>query len=164
MQRAGDMRGCLDEKGVEVLIRGPGTAARETIRKTRLAGSDCAAERRGVGTMAIQQQTGKGKPTNWRWQPRFIAEGVDSPLREAARPGKPPLVVQRSQLSAPPECVALRRFYRRADLEDRAAHHITPPPASPITNASRNSGAPVLASRVVQTVKSRSSADHQSQS
>jgi hypothetical protein len=25
-----------------------------------------------VGTMAIQQQTGKGKPTIWRWQPRFL--------------------------------------------------------------------------------------------
>ena len=29
----------------------------------------------GVGTMAIQRQTGKGKPTIWRWQARFMAEG-----------------------------------------------------------------------------------------
>jgi hypothetical protein len=28
-----------------------------------------------VGTMAIQRQTGKGKPTIWRWQARFMAEG-----------------------------------------------------------------------------------------
>src|SRR6266850_7327805 len=27
----------------------------------------------GVGTMAIQRQTGKGKPTIWRWQARFMA-------------------------------------------------------------------------------------------
>ena len=31
----------------------------------------------GLGTMAIQRQTGKGKPTIWRWQARFMAEGVD---------------------------------------------------------------------------------------
>jgi hypothetical protein len=46
----------------------------------------------GVGTMANQRQTGKGKPTIWRWQARFMAEGVDGLLHEAARPaGKPPL-------------------------------------------------------------------------
>jgi hypothetical protein len=26
----------------------------------------------GLGTMAIQRQTGKGKPTIWRWQARLI--------------------------------------------------------------------------------------------
>ncbi len=42
--------------------------------------------------MAIQRQTGKGKPTIWRWQARFMAEGVDGLLHEATRPaGKPPL-------------------------------------------------------------------------
>src|SRR5216684_934435 len=46
----------------------------------------------GVGTMAIQRRTGKGKPTIWRWQARFMAEGVDGLLHEATRPaGKPPL-------------------------------------------------------------------------
>ena len=46
----------------------------------------------GVGTMAIQRQTGKGKPTIWRWQARFMTEGVDGLLHEATRPaGKPPL-------------------------------------------------------------------------
>src|SRR6185369_12435267 len=39
----------------------------------------------GVGTMAIQRQTGKGKPTIWRWQARFMAEGVDGLLHEATR-------------------------------------------------------------------------------
>ena len=42
--------------------------------------------------MAIQRQTGKGKPTIWRWQTRLMAEGVDGLLHEATRPvGKPPL-------------------------------------------------------------------------
>jgi hypothetical protein len=29
----------------------------------------------GLGTVAIQRQTGKGKPTIWRWQARFWARG-----------------------------------------------------------------------------------------
>ena len=42
--------------------------------------------------MTIQRQTGKGKPTIWRWQARFMAEGVEGLLHEATRPpGKPPL-------------------------------------------------------------------------
>lgn len=46
----------------------------------------------GVGTIAIQRQTGKSKPTIWRWQARFMAEGVEGLLHDAARPaGKPPL-------------------------------------------------------------------------
>src|SRR2546425_969594 len=45
----------------------------------------------GGGTMAIQRQTGKSKPTIWRWQARFMAEGGDGLLHEATRPaGKPP--------------------------------------------------------------------------
>jgi len=43
-----------------------------------------------VGTMAIQRQTGKGKPTIWRWQERFMAEGVDGLLHDATRPGGKP--------------------------------------------------------------------------
>ena len=31
----------------------------------------------GLGTMAIPRQTGKGKPTIWRWQARFMAKGVE---------------------------------------------------------------------------------------
>ena len=42
----------------------------------------------GLGTMAIQRQTSKGKPTIWRWQARFMAEGVDGLLRDATRPGR----------------------------------------------------------------------------
>jgi transposase len=42
----------------------------------------------GVGTMAIQRQTGKSKPTIWRWQARFMAEGVDGLLHDATRPSR----------------------------------------------------------------------------
>src|SRR6202795_1161069 len=37
----------------------------------------------GVGTMAIQRQTGKGKPTIWRWQARFLAQRCRRFLRQA---------------------------------------------------------------------------------
>jgi hypothetical protein len=30
----------------------------------------------GIGTMAIQRQTGKGKPTIWRWQARCCGKQV----------------------------------------------------------------------------------------
>src|SRR5229473_3098319 len=42
----------------------------------------------GVGTMAIQRHTGKGMPTIWRWQARFMAEGVDGLLHEANPAGR----------------------------------------------------------------------------
>ena len=46
----------------------------------------------GIGTMEIQRRTGKGKPTIWRWQERFMTAGVDGLLRDKTRPsGKPPL-------------------------------------------------------------------------
>ena len=46
----------------------------------------------GIGTMEIQRRTGKGKPTIWRWQERFMMAGVNGLLRDKTRPSrKPPL-------------------------------------------------------------------------
>jgi transposase len=46
----------------------------------------------GCGTNAIMRVTGKSKPCVWRWQERYIAEGVDGLLRDKTRPsGKKPL-------------------------------------------------------------------------
>jgi transposase len=46
----------------------------------------------GLGTNAIMQRTGKSKPCVWRWQERFVEEGVDGLLRDKTRPpGKKPL-------------------------------------------------------------------------
>jgi transposase len=42
----------------------------------------------GHGTNAIMKRTGKSKPCVWRWQERFIAEGVDGLLRDKTRPGR----------------------------------------------------------------------------
>jgi len=46
----------------------------------------------GVGTTEIMRRTGKSKPCVWRWQERFMAEGVDGLLRDKTRPSRiPPL-------------------------------------------------------------------------
>jgi transposase len=40
----------------------------------------------GLGTSAIMATTGKSKTCVWRWQERFMVEGVDGLLREKTRP------------------------------------------------------------------------------
>src|SRR3984885_7177094 len=76
-----------DRKRLEAII-GSGNSPQKHVWRARivLLSAD------GIGTMAIQRQTGKGKPTIWRWQARFMAEGVGGLLHDATRPGgKPPL-------------------------------------------------------------------------
>jgi transposase len=46
----------------------------------------------GLGTSAIMTETGKSKTCVWRWQERFMQEGVDGLLRDRSRPpGKAPV-------------------------------------------------------------------------
>src|SRR5262247_1216389 len=46
----------------------------------------------GCGTAEIMRRSGKAKPVVWRWQERFMREGVAGLLRDKTRkPGKPPL-------------------------------------------------------------------------
>ena len=40
----------------------------------------------GLGTVAIMAATGKSKTCVWRWQERYMAEGVDGLLRDKTRP------------------------------------------------------------------------------
>ncbi len=48
------------------------------------------------GTMAIMEETGKSKACVWRWQERFMQEGVDGLLRDKTRkPGKAPIAGDR---------------------------------------------------------------------
>src|SRR5919202_4743889 len=95
-----------------------------------------------VGTMEIQRQTGKGTPTIWRWQERFMTAGVDGLLRDKTRPSrKPPLapdVVARvvEMTLAPPPGEATqwtgRAMAKVAGISHRsmqriwAAHGLTP--------------------------------------
>src|SRR5438270_9447622 len=76
-----------DRERLEAVI-GSGNSPQKHVWRARivLLSADAA------GTMAIQRQTGKGKPTIWRWQARFMAEGVDGLLHDATRPSRvPPL-------------------------------------------------------------------------
>ena len=51
----------------------------------------------GVGTMAIMAETGAAKTTVWRWQARFMAEGVLGLLRDKTRPpGRAPVTDERT--------------------------------------------------------------------
>jgi leucine-zipper of insertion element IS481 len=46
----------------------------------------------GCGTAEIMRRMGKAKTCVWRWQERFMLEGVDGLLRDKTRPSrKPPL-------------------------------------------------------------------------
>ena len=46
----------------------------------------------GLGTQEVMRQTGKSKTCVWRWQERFMHEGVDGLLRDKTRPSRiPPL-------------------------------------------------------------------------
>src|SRR6516225_681940 len=44
----------------------------------------------GVGTNSIMRQTGKSKVTIWRWQERFVAQGVDGLLHDKTRRARIP--------------------------------------------------------------------------
>ena len=46
----------------------------------------------GLGTNAIMRRTGRSKPAVWRWQERYMDEGVEGLKRDKTRPSrKPPL-------------------------------------------------------------------------
>src|SRR4051812_42168308 len=63
----------------------------------------------GCGTMELTRRTGTSKTSVWRWQQRFLAEGVPGLLRDKTRPARiPPLgtdvearVVAATQTKAP---------------------------------------------------------------
>jgi transposase len=49
-----------------------------------------------VGTAEIMRRTGLGKPSVWRWQERYVEEGVDGLLRDKTRPARiPPLASEK---------------------------------------------------------------------
>jgi transposase len=48
----------------------------------------------GLGTGEIVRRTGKSKPSVWRWQARFAAEGMPGLLRDKTRPPRIPPLAQ----------------------------------------------------------------------
>ena len=61
----------------------------------------------GLGTSAIMAETGKSKTCVWRWQERFMQEGVDGLLRDRSRPpGKAPVAAGARRRDRPPDAGA----------------------------------------------------------
>src|SRR5437762_9078331 len=66
----------------------------------------------GVGTNEIMRRTGKSKTCLWRWQERFMHEGVDGLLRDKTRPSRiaplPPAVADRksTRLNSSHRCIS----------------------------------------------------------
>src|SRR6516225_7060628 len=49
----------------------------------------------GFGTVAVMRRTGKSKPCVWRWQERYVAEGVEGLVRHKTRSSrKKPLAAE----------------------------------------------------------------------
>jgi len=54
----------------------------------------------GVGTNEIMRRTGTSKTCVWRWQQRFMEEGVDGLLRDKTRPSRIPRGAPRGSLGS----------------------------------------------------------------
>jgi transposase len=51
----------------------------------------------GLGTNAIMKRTGKSKPCVWRWQERYLKDGVEGLLRDKTRPSRKKPLSQKVQ-------------------------------------------------------------------
>jgi transposase len=76
-----------DRRRLEAIARDRNTAQKHVARaKVILATAD------GCGTMEVIRRSGLSKPAVWRWQERFMHEGVDGLLHDKTRPpGRPSL-------------------------------------------------------------------------
>src|SRR6185312_6336183 len=85
--------------GISTKITGPARRRLEAITKDRNASQKHAwraaivlLSADGVGTSEIMRRTGTSKTCVWRWQERFMQEGVEGLLRDKTRPSRiPPL-------------------------------------------------------------------------
>ena len=79
--------GPIDRERLAALVRDRNSSCKHTCRaRVVLATAD------GHGTAEIMRRAEASKPTVWRWQERYLAEGVDGLLRDKTRPSRiPPL-------------------------------------------------------------------------
>ena len=80
-----------DRHRLEVIVRDRNVAQKHVARAKVIL---CTAD--GCGTMEVVRRSGLSKPAVWRWQERFMHEGVDSLLRDKTRPGSPDCLTRRS--------------------------------------------------------------------
>jgi transposase len=70
-----------DRARLEAIVAAPTSAQKHVWRaRITLMSGD------GSGTVAIMEATGKSKTCVWRWQERFMTEGVDGLLHDKSRP------------------------------------------------------------------------------
>jgi transposase len=85
--------------GIEISVTPQDRARLEAIARDRNAKHKHVARAKvilttaeGCGTVEVMRRSGLSKPSVWRWQERFMHEGVDGLLRDKTRPpGKPRL-------------------------------------------------------------------------
>src|SRR5687768_2437766 len=87
-----------------------------------------------TGTVEIMRRTGQSKPTVWRWQQRFMDEGVTGLLRDKTRPpGKPPLaaavinqVLTKTATESPPDAThwSARAMAKAVGISPRSVQRI----------------------------------------
>ena len=65
-----------DRQRLEAIVADPNSRQKHVWRAHIILLSDD-----GLGTMAIMAETGKSKMCVWRWQERFMEEGIDGLLR-----------------------------------------------------------------------------------
>src|SRR4051794_11120393 len=84
MRKGIEVRLGSGDRGRLESVIGSGRGLQKHVRRARivLLSAD------GMGTTAIRRQTGKGKRTIWRWQARFMAEGLDGLLRPSHAIGR----------------------------------------------------------------------------
>ena len=76
-----------DRRRLEALVRDRNTAQKHVWRAEIVLLSA-----NGLGTVAIMRRTGKSKTCVWRWQERFMKEGIAGLLHDKTRPSRiPPL-------------------------------------------------------------------------
>ena len=93
-----------DRKRLQAIIDDRNSAQKHVWRAVIVGG---AAD--GLGTMAIMRAAGVSKTAVWRWQERFMSEGVDGLLRDKTRPARLPKIADETTqrvvamtLGAPP--------------------------------------------------------------
>ncbi len=85
-----------DRQRLEAIVIGPTTPQKHVWRaRIVLLSAD------GLGTNAIMAATGKSKTCVWRWQERFMEEGVDGLLHDKTRPPGTPPVPKESPVNTP---------------------------------------------------------------
>jgi transposase len=76
-----------DRRRLDQIVRDGNTSQKHGARARVIL-----ATAEGCGTMEIMRRPGLSKPVVWRWQERFMREGVDGLLRDKTRPpGKAPV-------------------------------------------------------------------------